>query len=222
NKIIGVYTHRLTVEMLSANGSHPLDRCGQTWENKTGGYDLGPAWSNRRQERRPQAPPPPPLFLRPLLGLRRHLRRVPGVSNTPHLRRQLSDKVSPMRNSQYLEDDSWNSETDTLASKCFVDLFVRFFDAMRSQLENVVAIITSFLSSMLTQGWLLYSIWLLQCYLFFRTSSRSCKMLRFLIETTLILMVNYIQIMNLLTMMKGRANMETSSYAIVRMKSHIK
>ncbi|CAL9110426.1 unnamed protein product, partial [Musa acuminata var. zebrina] len=95
--------------------------------------------------------------------LRRHLRRVPGVSNTPHLRRQLSEK-----------------------------------------------------------GWLLYSIWLLQCYLFFRTSPRSCKMLRFLIETILILMVNNIQIMNLLTMMKGRANMETSSYAIVRMKNHIK
>lgn len=134
----------------------------------------------------------------------------------------LVGQVSPMRNSQYLEDDSWNSETDTLASKCFVDLFVRFFDAMRSQLENVVAIITSVLSSMLTQGWLLYSIWLLQCYLFFRTSSRSCKILRFLIETILILMVNNIQIMNLLTMMKGRANMETSSYAIVRMKNHIK
>lgn len=63
----------------------------------------------------------------------------------------LVGQVSPMRNSQYLEDDSWNSETDTLASKCFVDLFVRFFDAMRSQLENVVDIITSVLSSMLTQ-----------------------------------------------------------------------
>ncbi|CAL9117167.1 unnamed protein product [Musa textilis] len=52
-----------------------------------------------------------------------------------------------MHNSQYLEDDSWKSETDTLAAKCLVDLFVKFFDVMRSQLADVVAIITSFLSS---------------------------------------------------------------------------
>ncbi|CAL9121016.1 unnamed protein product [Musa textilis] len=42
---------------------------------------------------------------------------------------------------------SWKSESDTLAAKCLVDLFVKFFDVMRSQLPNVVAIITSFLSS---------------------------------------------------------------------------
>ncbi|WOL13686.1 hypothetical protein Cni_G22459 [Canna indica] len=56
-------------------------------------------------------------------------------------------QVLPVHNSQYLEDDSWKSETDTLAAKCLVDLFVRFFDVVRSQLANVVAIVTSFVSS---------------------------------------------------------------------------
>ncbi|KAG6502244.1 brefeldin A-inhibited guanine nucleotide-exchange protein 1-like isoform X1 [Zingiber officinale] len=52
-----------------------------------------------------------------------------------------------LHDSQYLQDNSWKSETDTLAAKCLIDLFVRYFDVIRSQLGNVVAIVTSYLIS---------------------------------------------------------------------------
>lgn len=52
-----------------------------------------------------------------------------------------------LHDSQYLQDNSWKSETDTLAAKCLIDLFVRYFDVIRSQHGNVVAIVTSYLIS---------------------------------------------------------------------------
>ncbi|XP_074583100.1 brefeldin A-inhibited guanine nucleotide-exchange protein 1-like [Curcuma longa] len=52
-----------------------------------------------------------------------------------------------LHDSQYLQDNSWKSETDTLAAKCLIDLFVRYFDVIRSQLTNVVVIVASYLIS---------------------------------------------------------------------------
>ncbi|CAN0881033.1 Brefeldin A-inhibited guanine nucleotide-exchange protein 1 [Linum grandiflorum] len=47
------------------------------------------------------------------------------------------------------EHDSatWDSDTSSLASQCLVDLFVRFFDVVRSQLHHLMAILTGFIRS---------------------------------------------------------------------------
>ncbi|CAN1305058.1 Brefeldin A-inhibited guanine nucleotide-exchange protein 1 [Linum perenne] len=45
------------------------------------------------------------------------------------------------------EGGSWDSDTSSLASQCLVDLFVRFFDVVRSQLQHLMAILTGFIRS---------------------------------------------------------------------------
>ncbi|PIA25663.1 hypothetical protein AQUCO_10900008v1 [Aquilegia coerulea] len=50
-------------------------------------------------------------------------------------------------NSRRLSGSTWTSETSSVASQCLVDLFVNFFDVVRSQLSGVVSVLTSFIRS---------------------------------------------------------------------------
>lgn len=58
-------------------------------------------------------------------------------------------------NDQFLQDSkppnpdvsTWDSETCTVAAQCLVDLFVSFFNVVRSQLLAVVTILTGFITS---------------------------------------------------------------------------
>lgn len=56
-------------------------------------------------------------------------------------------QVSAMHNRETLEEDSLGSETDGVAAQCLADLFVKFFDDVRSQLAMVAIILTSFVRS---------------------------------------------------------------------------
>ncbi|KAF4363911.1 hypothetical protein G4B88_004211 [Cannabis sativa] len=49
--------------------------------------------------------------------------------------------------SSHLEGSMWDSETSSIAAECLIDLFVSFFDIVRSQLPGVVSIFTGFLRS---------------------------------------------------------------------------
>ncbi|KAL5707271.1 Protein big1 [Ranunculus cassubicifolius] len=54
---------------------------------------------------------------------------------------------SPSRKSRGLSIITWTSETSTVATQCLVDLFVNFFDMVRSQLSGVILILTRFITS---------------------------------------------------------------------------
>ncbi|XP_050365272.1 brefeldin A-inhibited guanine nucleotide-exchange protein 1 isoform X1 [Argentina anserina] len=45
------------------------------------------------------------------------------------------------------EANMWDSETSTVAAECLIDLFVNFFDVVRSQLPNVISILTGLIRS---------------------------------------------------------------------------
>ncbi|XP_050226657.1 brefeldin A-inhibited guanine nucleotide-exchange protein 1 isoform X2 [Mercurialis annua] len=49
--------------------------------------------------------------------------------------------------SPHVEGSGWDSETSAIATQCLVDLFVNFFDIVRSQLCSVVSILTGFIRS---------------------------------------------------------------------------
>lgn len=49
--------------------------------------------------------------------------------------------------SVYTEGSTWDSETSPVAAECLIDLFVTFFDVVRSQLPGVVSILTGFIRS---------------------------------------------------------------------------
>ncbi|KAJ0076681.1 hypothetical protein Patl1_35586 [Pistacia atlantica] len=57
------------------------------------------------------------------------------------------DQDSPASQSTQPEGNTWDSETAAVASQCLVDLFICFFDVVRSQLPHVVSILTGFIRS---------------------------------------------------------------------------
>ncbi|PKA56563.1 Brefeldin A-inhibited guanine nucleotide-exchange protein 1 [Apostasia shenzhenica] len=60
--------------------------------------------------------------------------------------------VSADNSSEQLEEEYSNSETDAVAAGCLVDLFVQFFDDVRSQLVHVVEILSSYIRSPFRQS----------------------------------------------------------------------
>ncbi|KAL9276262.1 hypothetical protein ACSQ67_026192 [Phaseolus vulgaris] len=54
---------------------------------------------------------------------------------------------SPSSVSVHTEGSTWDSETYSVAAECLIDLFVTFFDVVRSQLPGVVSILTGFIRS---------------------------------------------------------------------------
>ena len=50
-------------------------------------------------------------------------------------------------NDEYSEGTTWDSDTCTVAADCLVDLFVSFFNVIRSQLPGVVSILTGYIRS---------------------------------------------------------------------------
>ncbi|XP_002514399.3 brefeldin A-inhibited guanine nucleotide-exchange protein 1 [Ricinus communis] len=54
---------------------------------------------------------------------------------------------SPASASPQLEGSGWDSETSAVATQCLVDLFVSYFNTVRSQLSSVVSILTGFIRS---------------------------------------------------------------------------
>jgi brefeldin A-inhibited guanine nucleotide-exchange protein len=57
------------------------------------------------------------------------------------------DEFSPASRSPHSEGSTWDSETSVVAAQCLVDLFVSFFDIVRSHLPAVVSILTGFIRS---------------------------------------------------------------------------
>ncbi|GMP64519.1 hypothetical protein CsSME_00025756 [Camellia sinensis var. sinensis] len=57
------------------------------------------------------------------------------------------DQSSPSSRSPHPEGSMWDSETSTVAVQCLVDLFVRFFNVLQSQLPGVVSILAGFIRS---------------------------------------------------------------------------
>ncbi|XP_027187951.1 brefeldin A-inhibited guanine nucleotide-exchange protein 1 isoform X3 [Cicer arietinum] len=47
----------------------------------------------------------------------------------------------------HTEGSTWDSETSSVAAECLIDLFVIFFDMVRSQLPGVVSVLTGFIRS---------------------------------------------------------------------------
>ncbi|KAE9614640.1 putative Sec7 domain, mon2, dimerization and cyclophilin-binding domain-containing protein [Lupinus albus] len=54
---------------------------------------------------------------------------------------------SPSSVSVYHEGVTWDSETSSVAAQCLIDLFVTFFDTVRSQLPGVVSVLIEFIRS---------------------------------------------------------------------------
>ncbi|KAG7022783.1 Brefeldin A-inhibited guanine nucleotide-exchange protein 1, partial [Cucurbita argyrosperma subsp. argyrosperma] len=50
-------------------------------------------------------------------------------------------------NDEYSEGTTWDSDTCTVAADCLVDLFISFFNVIRSQLPGVVSILTGYIRS---------------------------------------------------------------------------
>lgn len=48
---------------------------------------------------------------------------------------------------EHPEGSTWDSDTCVVAAECLVDLFISFFNVIRSQLPGVVAILTGFIRS---------------------------------------------------------------------------
>ncbi|XP_059444887.1 brefeldin A-inhibited guanine nucleotide-exchange protein 1 [Corylus avellana] len=57
------------------------------------------------------------------------------------------DECSPASRPPHYEGSTWDSETSVVAAQCLVDLFVSFFDIVRSHLPAVVSILTGFIRS---------------------------------------------------------------------------
>ncbi|KAH1211182.1 Brefeldin A-inhibited guanine nucleotide-exchange protein 1 [Glycine max] len=53
----------------------------------------------------------------------------------------------PSSVSVHTEGSTWDSETYSVAAECLIDLFVTFFDVVRSQLPGVVSVLTGFIRS---------------------------------------------------------------------------
>lgn len=57
------------------------------------------------------------------------------------------DQDSPVSQSPRPERSNWDSETSGVAAQCLVDLLIDFYDVVRSQLSNVVTVLTGFIRS---------------------------------------------------------------------------
>ncbi|CAK9145971.1 unnamed protein product [Ilex paraguariensis] len=60
---------------------------------------------------------------------------------------QIDDHLSPAYRSAHPDGSMWDSETSTVAAQCLVDLFVNFFNVVRSQLRGVISILVGFIKS---------------------------------------------------------------------------
>lgn len=60
---------------------------------------------------------------------------------------QNDDDYSPVTRSSQSEGFLWDSETSAVAAECLLDLFVSFFDEVRSQLPGVISILTGLIRS---------------------------------------------------------------------------
>ena len=146
------------------------------------------------------------------------------------------------------EDDSWNFETKMVALKCLADLYITFFEVMRLELSRVTSVITNFIRSpnkqsastcisvfqRLTEGLaskLSNDEWekILLC---FKESAAHT----FVVFDKIVRMMKDIEIPDrnesyseaeqysdhdVYNDDEEEANMETASYAIVRMKNHM-
>ncbi|KAG6709062.1 hypothetical protein I3842_06G114200 [Carya illinoinensis] len=67
-------------------------------------------------------------------------------SHSDKREKQVEDQeYSPASRSLHSEGSTWDSETSAAAAQCLVDLFVSFFDVVRSQLPGVVSILAGFI-----------------------------------------------------------------------------
>ena len=146
------------------------------------------------------------------------------------------------------EDDSWNFETKMVALRCLADLYITFFEVMRLELSRVTSVITNFIRSpnkqsastcisvfqRLTEGLaskLSNDEWekILLC---FKESAAHT----FVVFDKIVRMMKDIEIPDrnesyseaeqysdhdVYNDDEEEANMETASYAIVRMKNHM-
>ncbi|GJM90484.1 hypothetical protein PR202_ga06766 [Eleusine coracana subsp. coracana] len=146
------------------------------------------------------------------------------------------------------EDDSWNFETRMVAIKCLADLYITFFEVMRPELSRVTSVVTNFIRSpykqsastglsvfqLLTEGLaskLSKEEWekILLC---FKESAAHT----FVVFDKIVRMMQNIEIPDrnesyseaeqysdndIYNADEEEANMETASYAIVRMRNHI-
>lgn len=146
------------------------------------------------------------------------------------------------------DEDSWNYEIDSVAAKCLVNLYVTFFDIVRPQLGNVVSILTTFMRSPNQQSastgvasllhltenigsQLSESEWKGVLLRFkeaaFLTSSVFPRIVRIMQDveipdkTESLSDADQYSDHEFATDDEEEANMETASYAIVRLKSHI-
>lgn len=60
---------------------------------------------------------------------------------------QKDDCSSPSARFKHSDGSAWDSETSAIAAQCLSDLFVHFFDSVRSQLLGVVTILVGFIRS---------------------------------------------------------------------------
>ena len=58
-----------------------------------------------------------------------------------------NDEVLQASRPPHPDVNAWDSETSAIAAQCLVDLFISFFNVLRSQLLAVVSILTGFISS---------------------------------------------------------------------------
>ncbi|KAM0852329.1 hypothetical protein ACQ4PT_051816 [Festuca glaucescens] len=155
---------------------------------------------------------------------------------------------TPNSQSNSTEDDSWNFETKTVAVKCLVDLYVTFFDVMRPELIRVTSVVTSFIRSPYRQSASI-GMSVFQCLteglasklskdewkeilLCFKESAAQT----FVVFEKIVKMMQDIEIPeknesyseaeqysehDIYNEDEEEANMETSSYAIVKMKNHM-
>ncbi|KAL6604512.1 hypothetical protein ACP70R_042939 [Stipagrostis hirtigluma subsp. patula] len=146
------------------------------------------------------------------------------------------------------EDDSWNFETKMVALKCLADLYVTFFEVMRPELSRVTSVVTNFIRSpykqsastgisvfqRLTEGLasrLSKDEWK-EILLCFKESAAHT----FVVFDKIVRMMKDIEIPDrnesyseaeqysehdIYNDDEEEANMETASYAIVRMKNHM-
>lgn len=57
------------------------------------------------------------------------------------------DQSSPASRSPHADGRTWDSETSTVAAQCLVDLFVSFYNVVKSQLPGLVSILAGFIRS---------------------------------------------------------------------------
>ncbi|KAJ0988116.1 hypothetical protein J5N97_006472 [Dioscorea zingiberensis] len=167
----------------------------------------------------------------------------PIFSNAHHVH---VGQASPGQSSSQLEETPWSSETDAVAAQCLVDLFVNFFDVVRSQLTNVVVILTDYLrapyhksastgvasflhltgtlgSKFSENEWMEILIPLKQSVLL--TQSEFSRISRIMhdieIPNDAYSDAEHYSDNDFVNNEEEEANMETASYAVVKMKGHI-